>query len=363
VLVVDPSDAAVSAVIVALEPLAVPILHAHSMAEAAESISRGDVAVVLIEVGDAGATDLIRGLDSAHRGNNPGILLMSSSADALLDAGVSDRLGFDFVAWPNDPAVLRAKVSLLLHLGSEAPEVHRLLLDLDRDNETRRNEITLVAHELRTPIGVIAGYVSMLNEGTVQQGRPGWDLVISGLLESTSHLQRLVDDLLTASRVEANRVEQREAKVPLTELAENAAARARPQARLVQGMVTAVTPILPVQGIGDPRHIAKILDNLVNNALSYAGDRPRVVVRVSPGPPPVIDVEDNGPGIPAEMRGRIFERFVRATRTDGKEPPGTGLGLYIARQLAEGQGGSLTLVQSTPGGGSTFRLTLRSATG
>ena len=125
----------------------------------------------------------------------------------------------------------------------------------------------------------------------------------------------------------------------------------------------AAAPTLPVQGIGNPHHIARILNNLVNNALSYAGDRPRVVIRVSPGPPPVIDVEDNGPGIPAEMRERIFERFVRATREEGKETPGTGLGLYIARQLAEVHGGSLTLVRSASRGGSTFRFTLRSATG
>jgi signal transduction histidine kinase len=246
-------------------------------------------------------------------------------------------------------------------LGSEAPEVHRLLLDLHLENATRRDEIALVAHELRSPIGVIAGYVSMLEEGTVKQGGPGWDTVVSGLLEATSQLQRQVDDLLTASRLDANRVEQRTARISLAELAAAACARAVPRAKLAEGTVSAVVPGFPVQGVGDPRHTAKILDNLVNNALSYTRGRPRVVIRVSPGPPPVIDVEDNGRGIPAEMRERIFERFVRATGPDGKEPPGTGLGLYIGQQLAEAQGGSLTLVQSRPGGGSVFRLTLRPA--
>ena len=114
-LIVSRLDAAVSALIAALEPLAVTVLHAHSMAEASEPISRGDVAVVLIDLSDATTTDLMRRLDSAHRGNNPGILLISGAADARLAADVSVRRGVDFVSWPNDPAVLRAKVSLLSH--------------------------------------------------------------------------------------------------------------------------------------------------------------------------------------------------------------------------------------------------------
>jgi two-component system sensor histidine kinase SenX3 len=108
---------------------------------------------------------------------------------------------------------------------------------------------------------------------------------------------------------------------------------------------------------GDPDHIARILDNLVNNALTYSAKAPEVRIEVRRARKAVIRVVDNGLGIAADDHERIFERFYRV-ESSASLHSGTGLGLYISRELAEAQGGSLDLESSAAGKGSTFRLTL-----
>jgi signal transduction histidine kinase len=115
------------------------------------------------------------------------------------------------------------------------------------------------------------------------------------------------------------------------------------------------TPVL-VQA--DAEHVGRILDNLINNALTYCVGQPRVTVSVSNLGQPTIAVSDNGVGIPAEKRELVFERFVRLDDALIGPVPGTGLGLYISRELARRHGGSLVLDESAPGKGSRFLLRL-----
>jgi signal transduction histidine kinase len=105
--------------------------------------------------------------------------------------------------------------------------------------------------------------------------------------------------------------------------------------------------------------VGRILDNLVNNALTYTMDQPWVRVTVTPDG--VVTVEDHGLGIPEDRRGLVFERFFRVNDPSLPPQPGTGLGLYISRELARRYGGDVALENSAPGAGSRFMLRLQPA--
>ena len=123
------------------------------------------------------------------------------------------------------------------------------------------------------------------------------------------------------------------------------------------GQVGAFTVfVLGMRHGADPDHLARILDNLINNALTYTIGAPWVRIAVSSGPPSEITVIDHGLGIPEAHRDNIFERFYRVDHPELPRQAGTGLGLAISRELAERHGGNLELMPTEIGAG--FRLTL-----
>ena len=131
---------------------------------------------------------------------------------------------------------------------------------------------------------------------------------------------------------------------------------------LVGATVNRRLPDQAVQVVADPEHIARVLDNLLNNALTYSKRTPVVTIELESGDPALVRVRDNGVGIPPDRREDIFERFVRLDDAEIGPVPGTGLGLYIARQLVRRGGGELVLESSRLGEGSTFAMTIPSAT-
>jgi two-component system sensor histidine kinase SenX3 len=130
---------------------------------------------------------------------------------------------------------------------------------------------------------------------------------------------------------------------------------------LLQAQVQSKLPRQAVPVEADAGHVGRTLDNLINNALTYCAGRPRVTVTLMDGANPQVSVEDRGLGIRREMHERVFERFFRIDDPSIGPQPGTGLGLYIGRELAARQGGSLTLERSEPGKGSKFVLRLPAA--
>jgi HAMP domain-containing protein/signal transduction histidine kinase len=216
--------------------------------------------------------------------------------------------------------------------------------------------LSMAAHELRTPLSVVTGYLSMLQDGTLSPER--WAGPIEILTAKARELNKIVNDLLTAARMEAGTIPAQVLTIDLREAAREALARAKPQAALSQAQLSAELPPHPVLVEADREHLARVLDNLLNNALTYCTGRPWVRVSVSDVDGPHLAVADHGVGIPSDMRERIFERFFRIDDPEVGPRPGTGLGLYIGRELAERQGGSLTLERSEVGKGSAFVLRL-----
>jgi PAS domain S-box-containing protein len=216
--------------------------------------------------------------------------------------------------------------------------------------------LNLAAHELRTPLSVVRGYASMLIDGTLGPGPRQWERPLEVLENKLRELNNLVDDLLTAARTEAGEISAEPALVDLAEVVRGAVQRAEARAALLTGQITVEHPRTPVVAHADPDHVGRILDNLINNALTYSVTPPVVRLRVTE--PAEVAVEDGGAGIALEVHERIFERFFRVNDENLGPKPGTGLGLYISRALAERQGGALRLDRSAPGMGSTFVLSL-----
>jgi signal transduction histidine kinase len=275
----------------------------------------------------------------------------------VLQGDVVATLGVSRVT---DPGFSEDDIATLQQIGSVAVLAirnARLLYDAQEASRAKSDFLNLAAHELRTPLSVVNGYLSMLEDGTFGAPSPAWHSPIGIISSKAAELAGLVDSLLTAARIQAGSLPTSERMVDLLEIVQGAVERAQAGAQTVDAKITVVAPAKAVQVRSDPGHIGRVLDNLINNSLTYTRRRPEVRIDVRRTRRAVVRVTDNGLGIPADLHERIFERFFRAD-SSATLHSGTGLGLYIARELASSVGGALVLESSAPGRGSSFKLTL-----
>jgi two-component system phosphate regulon sensor histidine kinase PhoR len=221
----------------------------------------------------------------------------------------------------------------------------------------RRDFVANASHELRTPLTSIRGFVEALEDGAKDE--PGTAERFLGKIRThADRMAALVEDLLELSRLESGaRVPEPDETRPSDVAADVVASFAEQAARKpvslrheARGAPTVVT---------DRERVRRILENLVDNAVKYTPAGGHVVVSTLPGPGGSVrvQVKDDGPGIEAGHRERVFERFYRVDKARSRELGGTGLGLAIVRHLAESIGAQVTL-DSEPGKGSTFTLLL-----
>ena len=243
--------------------------------------------------------------------------------------------------------------------GERKEEVSHLYEAAQLASEAKTHFLHMAAHELRTPITVLTGYLSLLSDGTLGAVPDEWKKPLEILTGKTRELNRIVADLLEASRLEANALPRNLSQIDLRRVIEDARERALPRAQLLDAEIATRLTADPVPVEGDAAQLGRILDNLINNGLTYSVSPPRLSVSVSgEGDRAVVRVADNGAGIPENERERVFDRFHRGNEPAFHSVPGTGLGLYISRRLAEGHAGSLVIESSTPGAGTTFALAL-----
>jgi signal transduction histidine kinase len=234
-------------------------------------------------------------------------------------------------------------------------DLARLYAEAREANRVMDGFVSMVAHELRGPLTVVSGYASMIARGDLGEPPEAWQRPLGYLVEHSGRMRRLVDDLLLAARLSSGRQAPAPQRVDLRDAVSAALERATPGAELTGARLDAALPDEPVEVVADPEHLAVILDNLLSNALAYGGSPARVEVTVTDDGS--VLVADNGRGVPEDMRERIFERFVRIDEGRGA-PAGTGLGLYIGRELATQLGGSLTIDARAADRGTTFALQL-----
>ncbi|MCW2669227.1 MAG: domain S-box protein [Frankiales bacterium] len=236
-----------------------------------------------------------------------------------------------------------------------------MLHDVTRERQVERLKadfIATVSHELRTPVTPIKGYADLLRRRGHAMTEAKRNECLDVISDRASHLTRLVEDLLLASRISATESSGR-GKVDMGSDDLVALVRRSCGDFGDQGSrLTLDVPATPVLVDCDPMRVIQVLSNLVSNALKYSGSASQVVVRLrTAGARAVVEVQDSGRGIPADQVDKVFDKFHRVEDPMLMTTGGTGLGLYIARELAAAMGGSLTCA-STLGVGSVFTLSL-----
>ena len=225
--------------------------------------------------------------------------------------------------------------------------------------QAKREFVATISHELRTPLTPLKGFLLTLLRGTVAISSRERDEYYGIMFDQVTRLERLIEDLLEASRLETAGASVEIRHVEL-------GAVVRQQIR----EFAQCQPTRPIQMVGprrnvnvhaDPIRVAQVVANLLSNAMKYSpADSPIVVTLSSDEDEALIAVRDQGEGVPADKQDRIFDRFYRIETGLTRRTNGTGLGLYITKRLVEAMGGRIW-VDSHHTGGSTFFVTLQRA--
>ena len=231
----------------------------------------------------------------------------------------------------------------------------RRVEELARLSQLRADFVSLVSHELRSPMAAVIGAARTLQDRWRMLTATQRESFLALIGDETARLAELVGDVLDTSRIEAGTFNYRFEEVDLGRVVDEAV-EAAALAQQDVPVVASVRGALPAIR-GDRTRLRQVLGNLIENAVKYSPEGGEVRVSAAAANGAVrIAVRDAGPGIPRDQQGRIFEKFGRVD-VPGASKPGTGLGLFIARSIAEAHGGSLD-VSSGAEPGSTFTLTL-----
>ena len=230
--------------------------------------------------------------------------------------------------------------------------------ELRRLSSLRADFVSLVSHELRSPMAAVIGSARTLQQRWRELRPEQREAFLAVIADETSRLAALVGDVLDTSRIEAGTFSYHFTDVDLVEVVRDSVAAAEIGQDEVR-LTAELPPRLP--GVrGDAERLRQLIDNLLSNAIKYSKSGGEVLVDAHADDGHVIvRVRDSGPGIALEHHGQIFEKF---GRVGGSAKPGTGLGLFLSRSFAEAHGGTLG-VESHPGEGATFTLTLPATPG
>ena len=349
-----------------------------AQAASAETILEGlPYPLILIDDGrhivraTVGVTELLgaagRGADLSSVVRDPGVL---AAADRILAGGDRELVEFEnlFPVRSTFSVQMRrlapsteseAAVVLAIHDTTEIRKIH----------EARTDFVANASHELKTPLAVLAGCVKTL-QGAARDDPEAQRKFVGMMDAHIARMTRLIEDLLSLSRIEMNEMTPPDGVVDLSKLLADVA-RALQVPASERGIDIRVESALAAPAIrGDAEEITQLLQNLVDNAVKYSGDNStvRIVARGSGEPLPEaangigteISVIDNGPGIAEEHKLRLTERFYRVDAARSRELGGTGLGLAIVKHIVNRHRGRLE-IESEVGRGSTFTVRLPAA--
>lgn len=221
----------------------------------------------------------------------------------------------------------------------------------------KREFLLLASHELRSPLAVARGYADMLRDGSLGVPPESFRRPLDVMQAKLGEIASLVDDMLETARLETGNLRLVRSDVDMRELVRSAVDVVRPAVDERHELEIEL-PREPVVVCGDSERLRRIAVNLLDNAVKYSPAGGPVHCAVSRNRGTVhLEVSDRGVGIPEDALGRLFQRFGRIVTPSTNSIPGTGLGLYLCRELARAHGGDIS-VTSREGEGSTFTVTL-----
>ena len=234
--------------------------------------------------------------------------------------------------------------------------VFRDLTRLKQLERTREEFVANVSHELRTTLSLIKGYVETLLDGARDNPEVA-ERFLKIIERNANRLDLLIQDLLTISALESEKIKLNLQPVKIRALAEKVLTDLNAKAE--NKNVELVNELPELTANGDVNRLDQVLANLVDNAIKYGRAQGRVIVGGKKRDDGALEifVRDDGPGIPPEAIDRVFERFYRVDKARSRDQGGTGLGLSIVKHIVQAHGGEVR-VESEPGKGATFFLTL-----
>lgn len=234
----------------------------------------------------------------------------------------------------------------------------RDLTEQDRLSAMRADFVANASHELRTPLASLKGFIETLR-GPARDDAAARERFLDIMIQQAERMTRLIDDLLSLSRIEMRAHIAPSERVDLNDIARSVVAALEPQAALAGTAVTVRAAARQVVVRGDHDELMQAVQNLVQNAIKYGKRDGHIDVEIADTGigRAKVSVADDGPGIAPEHLPRLTERFYRVNVASSRDRGGTGLGLAIVKHIATRHRGSLD-IRSTPGKGSTFALTL-----
>ena len=238
------------------------------------------------------------------------------------------------------------------------------LTPLRRVEEMRADFVANASHELRTPLAALLGFIETL-QGSAREDAKARERFLAIMQEQARRMARLIDDLLSLSRIELNAHRRPDTPVNLVPIVRQVVDGLETLAR-DRGVTVNIDAANALPVLGDRDELVRIFENLVENALKYGAAGRRVDIKIGPGasaegePEAQVSVRDYGPGIAPEHLPRLTERFYRVDVTESRAQGGTGLGLALVKHILNRHRGRLT-IDSSPGAGATFTIHLPAA--
>lgn len=252
---------------------------------------------------------------------------------------------------------LQVEVETQDEIGRLADSFNRMSTDLARASRTQKQMTADIAHDLRTPLSILRGYTEGLKEGAIE----GDPRLYNIMHEEVVHLERLVNDLRTLSLADAGALTLNRRSVDPKALLERTGLKYVMTAEQAGIQLRLEAPDDLPSISADLDRMTQVLNNLVSNALQYTSSGEIVLSAMAAGDQVQLQVRDSGVGIAPEDVPHVFDRFYRADKARQRGPQAaSGLGLAIAKALVEAHGGAIS-VASTPGEGTTFTISLPTA--
>jgi signal transduction histidine kinase len=245
--------------------------------------------------------------------------------------------------------------------ADEAEEVVSLRLRLDRMtalDKLKSDFMNLTTHELRSPLAIVYGYLSMMESGMLGELSPELREAVASSIQSVELMTQLVSELVEMARLDETRLDLTREPVDLAEVVAEAGVRVESSDRHQLRLDLAASPA-PV--LGDRGQLLRVFGNIVDNAVKYSPAGGEIGIRMRrSGRQVAVDITDPGLGIAPSDMDRLFTRFGRIVTAANEGIGGTGLGLYLCRELVRRLGGDITAT-SVEGRGSTFTVRLPAA--